>query len=191
MKDTEDLVSLLGKHLHQIRSDQKLTLEQLSEKSGVSRSMLSQIERGKTNPTFGTLWNLSKALGLDMSELVEDIEAEGAGAHIIEHLTQEETPKIASAQSGCTLRILGPPDLVGQCEWYELSIEVGGSLKSQPHAQGCREHLTLFEGEVEVISGSHAITMLIGDTARYPADIPHEIINRGETAVRALLLVLG
>ena len=46
-----------------------LTLEQLAEKSGVSKSMLSQIERGIVSPTFSVLWNLTQSLGIDLSVL--------------------------------------------------------------------------------------------------------------------------
>ena len=59
---------LLGPRLHQLRKRKKLTLDELAVMSGVSRSMLSQIERGQTNPTFATLWNLTRALGVRSEE---------------------------------------------------------------------------------------------------------------------------
>ena len=191
MTQNEDIVSLLGKHLQQIRKEKKLTLEQLAQKSGVSRSMLSQIERGQANPTFGTLWNLSRALGLDMSELVEEFESNGSEQSKIEHVTAENTPRITSTQSGYTLTILGPPDLVGQYEWYELTIQPGGALISQPHSQGCREHLTILSGEAEIKSGDQAQRVKSGDTTRYPADILHSISCIGDDHVSALLIVMG
>ena len=191
MAHNEDIVSLLGKHLQQIRKEKKLTLEQLAQKSGVSRSMLSQIERGQANPTFGTLWNLSRALGLDMSELVEEFESNGTGQNKIEHVTAENTPRITNVQSGCTLTILGPPELVGQYEWYELTIQPAGALISQPHTQGCREHLTILSGAAEIKSGEQTLVAETGDTARYPADLPHSIKWVGAAPLSALLIVMG
>ncbi|MFK7800273.1 MAG: helix-turn-helix domain-containing protein [Anaerolineae bacterium] len=191
MANNEDIVSLLGKHLQQIRKDKKLTLEQLAKKSGVSRSMLSQIERGQANPTFGTLWNLSRALGLDVSELVEEFEASGSAQSKIEHVTADNTPRITNNQNGCTLALLGPPDLVGQFEWYDITIKPGGYLNSQPHTQGCREHLTVVSGRAEVTSGERQLTLSAGDTARYQADVPHAIKCIGKETLSALLVVMG
>ncbi len=191
MKDNSEIVSLLGKHLQQIRKEKKLTLEQLSQKSGVSRSMLSQIERGQANPTFGTLWNLSRALGLDMSELVEEFESSGPISGKIDVLLAADTPRISNTQNGCTLAILGPHDQVGQFEWYELQIEPDGILDSQPHTQGTREHLTVLQGAAEVTSGDQTIQLNVGDTGRYKADVPHAIRCAGKVALKALLVVMG
>ena len=191
MNNNAEIVTLLGKHLQQIRKEKKLTLEQLSKKSGVSRSMLSQIERGQANPTFGTLWNLSKALGLDMSELVEEFESSGTGAGKIEVLLAADTPRISNAQNGCTLSILGPHDQVGQFEWYELEIAPGGILSSQPHSQGCVEHLTILQGEANVTSGDQSIVLTQGDTGRYKADISHSIACVSKTPLKAILVVMG
>ena len=59
----------IGKIMKEARKSLGLTLERLSERTGVSRSMLSAIERGATNPTFSIVWALSQALGVDLSLL--------------------------------------------------------------------------------------------------------------------------
>ena len=60
----------LGPRLRDQRQARGLTLEGLAQASGVSRSMLSQVERGEANPTFATLWSLTQALGLSLDDLV-------------------------------------------------------------------------------------------------------------------------
>ncbi len=185
------LVSQLGRHLQRLRKERRLTLEQLSVKSGVSRSMLSQIERGQTNPTFGTLWNLSNALGLDMSELVENLETDVQANKALVHLSSANTPTINNAQSGCNLTILGPSTLVEEYEWYDLRIEPGCCLDSEPHNAGCTEHLTVLAGQARVVSGENALVLNTGDTARYRADIPHSIAAVGDGALHAMLVFVG
>ncbi len=187
---TNTLVSSLGKHLQRLRKDRRLTLEQLALKSGVSRSMLSQIERGQANPTFGTLWNLSNALGLDMSELVENVETTVLAQKPLEHLTAANTPRISNPQSGCTLTILGPSSLVQEFEWYDLRIDRAGALASEAHAAGCMEHLTVIAGQAKVMSGENVLVLNEGDTARYRADVPHEIAAVGDAALHAILVVV-
>ena len=187
----DELVSILGKHLQQLRKERDLTLEQLAQKSGVSRSMLSQIERGQANPTFGTLWNLSHALGLEMSELVEEIETNHPSDHKIEHVSAENTPCIRNPHNGCTLRILSPSSLIEQFEWYELEIRPNGILDSQPHIQGCHEHLTVLSGVASVRCGDKTLHLDTGETARYRADVPHSIACAGNQLLRAILIVLN
>lgn len=89
------------------------------------------------------------------------------------------------------LRILGPLDLVGSFEWYELTIEPGGALESEPHSLGSTEHLTVLHGMLEVESGAHSQHVRHGETVRYPADTRHAIRNHGKTRAVALLVVIN
>src|SRR5215510_4211100 len=76
----------IGGKLHLIRKARNLTLSQVEELSGVSKSMLSQIERGKVNPTFATLWHLTQSLGIDIGELLEKARSAAGRMRAIEHL---------------------------------------------------------------------------------------------------------
>lgn len=178
----------LGPRLHTIRKARGLTLDELSERSGISKSMLSQIERGQTNPTFGTLWNITQSLGLELSELVEaGVRKAGAA---IERLAGNLTPTIASKDGGCLLRILSPPGTAGLMEWYELTVEPGRALESEPHGLGAMEHLTCLAGRLQVRSAEAEQELAAGDTARYRGDVPHAIANPGKQPARALLVVI-
>tara|TARA_R110002072_G_scaffold123048_27_gene258177 strand:+ start:2985 stop:3560 length:576 start_codon:yes stop_codon:yes gene_type:complete len=188
MKDAQ-LVARLGRRLRTVRKKGQLTLEQLAESSNVSRSMLSQIERGEANPTFATLWNLTRALGIDLAELVEDASEEECSA--IELLSAAQIPKIDNAAAGCQLAILSPPSLAGQTEWYELVMAAKGELDSLPHAVGTLEHLTVIEGQADLTSGEDHSRLGPGDTARYRADLPHCIRNSANSPLRAFLVVMG
>lgn len=178
---------LLGPRLHQARKRRKLTLEQLATRSGVSRSMLSQIERGQTNPTFATLWNLTRALGVELSDLVEG--RSGVQASAITVLPAHFTPEIRTEDGACVLRILSPAANAGGFEWYELIMKAGASLVSEPHGVGAVEHLSLLEGRLEVQSGAERSPLAAGNTARYPADVPHAIHNLADEPARAILVV--
>ncbi|MEL6364054.1 MAG: XRE family transcriptional regulator [Pseudomonadota bacterium] len=182
----DDAAPEIGPRLQARRRALGWTLEDLAARSGVSRSMLSQIERGRANPTFATLWGLTRALGLDLSELGETPAASGA----VEVAPAHFTPEIKSADGLCTLRILSPIDLAGRTEWYELTVEPGGALVSEPHAAGSREHLTALDGALEIESGPSTGRVEAGATARYAADAPHIIRNGGAEPARALLVVL-
>lgn len=172
----------LATSLRDARRARGLSLDAVAKLSGVSRSMVSQIERGESSPTVATLWNLTQALQVDFAGLLEGRPAGG-----IEIVRAGAAPVIAARGSGVKIRILSPPEAVGEHEVYELIFDQGGALVSDPHGPGCREHLAVIEGRLQVESGEAAETLTAGDTARYAADRPHAI--RAEAAARAILIV--
>ncbi len=177
----------VGAALQRLRLARGLTLEDLSRIAGVSKSMLSQIEREKANPTIAITWRLANALGVPIGELLAS-----AQRHIetIRLLESHETPTLPGPHAGYVLRILGPMELAGKYEWYELTLAPGGELVSQPHDPGTVEHLTLLHGAIEIEVGAAEKKVKLGATARYPADQQHAIRNPGKTEAKALLIVI-
>ncbi|QYK40764.1 MAG: helix-turn-helix domain-containing protein [Paracoccaceae bacterium] len=160
-----------------------LSLDAVARLSGVSRSMVSQIERGESSPTVATLWNLTQALGVDFAGLVTPREGPA-----ITVTRAGDAPVIEGRGQGCRIRILSPPEAVGRHEVYDLSFAVGGALESRAHGPGCREHLTVIEGALAVQSGTESARLGPGDSARYPADRDHAI-RAEDGAARAILIV--
>ncbi|NIA67426.1 helix-turn-helix domain-containing protein [Pelagibius litoralis] len=188
--DAESIVSKVAEMLRSVRKQQQLTLDDLAQRSGVSRSMLSQIERGESNPTLATLWNLTQALGVDFAGLLGSEPAAEPSSGQVERLPAQRTPTIDSRGERCRLRILSPPDLAGKVEWYELQLEAGGALVSDAHAPGSMEHLTVLEGRIGVQSGLREEEGGAGDTLRYRADVAHRIAALAGEPAKALLIVL-
>lgn len=179
----------LGQALQALRKGKSLTLDKLAQSSGVSKSMLSQIERGQTNPTFATLWSLTNALGVEISDVLEQSESSQNTPILIEHLESHFTPTIKNPDGKCTLRILSPVSSVADLEWYEIRIDAEGRLQSGAHTSGTIEHLTVLKGELSVTSDETNITIKEGETARYRADFPHSITNMSAHETLAILVV--
>lgn len=180
----------VGQAIQAIRSQQKLSLDALSKRSGVSKSMLSQIERNLTNPTIAVLWKLAQALDSSVGDILGlSQDAVSPTEPSISFQSAHATPVIKNKDGTCELRILGPIDLAGTTEWYALTVEPGGVLASDPHELGTREHLTVLSGQWRVQSGNSEQLLHTGETARYPADQPHVISNIGDTTATAWLVV--
>lgn len=177
----------VGATLQRLRLARGLTLEDLSRIAGVSKSMLSQIEREKANPTIAITWRLANALGVEIGELLS---SDTRSLDAIRVLDAHETPTLPGAHAGYSLRILGPMDLAGKYEWYELTLAPGGELASQAHDPGTVEHLTVIHGAVELEVGTDKKKVRHGATARYPADQDHAIRNTAKTEAKALLVVV-
>jgi transcriptional regulator with XRE-family HTH domain len=179
----------VGVALALFRQRSGLSLDGLARQSGVSKSMLSQIERGRTNPTVAIVWRLAHALGVDTAELLQGGEGLAARQPLV-LMPEGHTPTMRSSDGRCELRILGPVELAGRFEWYELILQPQGALRSEPHETGAREHLTVLSGSVHVHSGDQSRVVAAQQTVRYAADAPHSIVNESKTRVTAILVVL-
>jgi len=178
----------VGATLAALRQARALSLDELSRRAGVSKSMLSQIERSQANPTVAVVWRLANALGVSIGELLGS--AHGPAAPSVTVMPAHATPALRSPDGLCELRILGPIDLAGRFEWYELTVQPGGALVSQAHEPGSREHLSVLSGALELSAGDSAARVRRGETARYAADQAHAIRNAARTAATALLAVV-
>jgi transcriptional regulator with XRE-family HTH domain len=184
VENSDDILTRLPARLKEARRKQGLSLDAVANLSGVSRSMVSQIERGNSSPTIATLWNLTRALQVDFAGLLDaDTDSDR-----IQILRAADVPSIDNMGQGCRIRILSPPEEAGQHEVYELEFDAGGALTSPPHTRGAREYLIATSGRLTVTSGTATEQIAPGDTARYNADIAHAITATNGPAT-ALLIV--
>jgi len=176
----------VGEQIQRLRNERKMTLDDLSRAAGVSKSMLSEIERDKANPTIAVAWRLTNALGVSLDQLFAPQRAPETLSVVGPH----DIPTLAGHDAKYQLRVWGPIELAGKFEWYELTLQVGGALVSNAHEPGTREHLTVLHGTVEVEASGTAKRLKAADTARYVADVPHAIRNIGKSEAKALLVVI-
>jgi transcriptional regulator with XRE-family HTH domain len=178
----------VGQTLATLRQQRQLSLDELSRLAGVSKSMLSQIERNQANPTVAVVWRLANALDVPLAELLQ-----GAPASTSPHITTvaaHATPAMRAPDESWELRILGPIELAGQFEWYRLELQPGAALVSEAHEPGSREHVTVLSGGLRVESGEARTALVAGETARYAADQAHALRQEGNEAAVALLVVM-
>ena len=174
-----------GNTLNRLRQAGKLSLGDLSEQSGVAKSMISQIEKNESNPTLATITRLSRALGTSVEAILAD---QPEGSALVQKAKKQDIPLIQSEDGLCTLRIIGWIESVEYAQWYDFTAQAGGKLESSPHPLGSVENLSILEGEVEVRIGSESWTAKAGETLRYRADREHVITNTGDTPVRATMV---
>ena len=185
---SEELSKRLAKRLKEARKERALSLDALSKLSGVSRSMLSAIERSESSPTVAILWNLTSALNLDFAGLLDGAKEEATP--ILEVIRAHDAPVILSHGKKCRIKILSAPETVGDTEIYEIEFQSGGILKSDPHRHGCTETLSVISGAIKVETDGVREIVYAGDTIRYRADRPH-ILSVIDEQARAVLIVSG
>lgn len=176
----------LSKQVAALRKKKGWTLEQLSAACGVSRSMLSQIERNHVNPTLVVALRIAQAFGISVSDLLDIPNVSPA----IDVIRAEDRSYHFRKHGECSIRTLSPLRLEKDVEFYELILRPGGALKSAAHFAGTRELLTVHQGTVRVTSGQEQSELETGGSAHYGADLPHAIENTGTGDVIAFLVVI-
>ncbi len=177
----------LGKRVKKLRGDRGWSLEELANVSGVSRSMLSEIEREKANPTLTVTFRIARAFGLTLQELIESAEASASKIQVIR---ANDRAQVYRSDKQCEIRTLSPINLEKDVEFYELTLRPGGTLRSQPHFEGTREFLTVEEGTVRIESDQNSEELAKGDSGTYRADVPHAIVNTGKGDALVFLVVI-
>jgi len=176
---------VLRSRVRDLRRKRGWTLEQLSAACGVSRSMLSEIERQRANPTLVVAYRIAQAFGMSLGELVEIPNA----TQRIDIIRADDRTFHYRSDRYCRIRTLSPLHLEKSVEYYEVVLRPGGALKSAPHFEGARELLTVQEGSVRIRSAGDTAELHKGDSAHYPADVPHAIENSSSTDAVLFLVV--
>ena len=183
--DNSDAITQhLGDRVRQLRAERGWSLQVLASASGVSRSMLSQIERDQANPTLAVTLRIAQAFGMTLGDLVQVADASSA----ITVIRANDRAYHYRSDKHCRIRTLSPLNLEKDVEFYEVQLQPGGALRSAPHFEGTREFVTVQKGHVRLDSGTDSEALAPGDSASYRADVPHAIVNTGKT--EALLFLV-
>jgi transcriptional regulator with XRE-family HTH domain len=178
------LGSRLAARVRALRHQRGWSLERLSSVCGVSRSMLSQIERSEANPTVAVALAVATAFGISLNELVES-PTQGSPLQVIR---ADDLHYVYRSDRDCRIRTLSPLTPERSLEFYEITFQPDGALRSAPHFVGTREHLTVQRGHLRVEAGEFAAELRRGDSIAYPADVAHAIVNIGGTTAVAYLV---
>jgi transcriptional regulator with XRE-family HTH domain len=179
----EDLNQRVAQNLKLLRDERKLSLERLSELTGVSKSMLGQIERGDSSPTIATVWKISSGLKVSFTALLD---APRADTHIV---YKAQIQPLVEDNGRYRLYPQFPIDAGRRFEIYLIEIEKGGCLSAEAHPQGTHEFLTVFQGELNLQVDEQEYHVAEGDAIQFRADRPHAYHNPGETLTRISLTI--
>ncbi len=172
---------IIGLNLKRLREERNLSLGQLAEMAGVSKMMLSQLEKGNSNPTINTVWKITGALHLPYTSLLElpdnkVIHVRRADIHELE----EDKYHIFSYYAKDSSR---------KFELYQIELDEGCVHKSIGHSTESSEYIMLFEGEMELeVNGENHI-LKNNDGFCFDATVPHIYRNKSDKKVSAMLMI--
>jgi transcriptional regulator with XRE-family HTH domain len=165
-----------------------LTLRDLSAKSGISSSMISDVERAAKSPTIATVSALAEALGIPVSTLFESPRQRRGRIHVSR---ASKRSQIVDPGSGARRDGYRPALSTSKLEFVRYVVPARAQAGPfAAHAPGTIEHLLLAAGSIRVMFGSETALLRTGDCCTCMADAPHAFDNR-EGDVEALMYIVA
>jgi transcriptional regulator with XRE-family HTH domain len=179
-------VDCFGRAVGEARARSGLSLSDLAAASGVSRAMLSKVERGERQPTLPVAGRIAQGLGLTLSQLL------GARASCGAFVVARGAGRLAfrDGSSGFLRELLSPPVAGSGLELVRHSIAEGGSSgELPPYPQGTRKLVLVQEGRLMLRVGACYAELEADDSAHFEAEVPHSFANGGEGTCTYLLVI--
>ena len=178
----DDINNVVAGNLRQLREERGLSLAQAAREAGVSKSLLSQIERGEVNPTISTVWKIAAGLKVTFTRLTTRPAEE---FEIVD--TRTVRPILADEGRFHNYPLFGLAEDT-PFELYYLDLDPGAFLAAEPHLPGAREYVTIITGELTVTAGERELTAGPGVALRFPADRPHSYRAGGERCLVSMVI---
>lgn len=185
MEDAFTTECRVAARLKALRADRGLTLDELGKRSGVSRSMISLIERAESSPTASVLDRLSAALGVTLASMF----AEETRVDARPIVRRGEQVAWSDPETGYVRRNVSPPGFPSPIELVEVVLPSGAQVA---YDSGFRDppvdqQVWVIEGSIEVRVGDQVHQLEAGDCLAMRIDRPIGFRNRGVSAARHLV----
>ena len=165
----------LGFRVRELRRVKGLTLNELAETSGVSRAMISKIERGEKNPTLVVAAGISEGLGVTLSQLIGTVERREVVV-----IPRDRRMVMRDPETGFERQLLSPTFGSRAVEFIRNVIPEGStSGEFPPHKRDVQEYLVVERGRLVAILDGEQYLLETGDAIYFEADVTHRFDNVG------------
>ena len=173
----------IADNLRNLRENRNLSLDQLSERTGVSKSMLRQIETGKSSPTIATIWKIANGLRVSFTALLRKptVAAEVRSFRGQAPLTGEK--------DHYRLFPLVPFEPQQSFETYYVEIDPDTVFKGEPHEGDVYEYVFVIKGKLRIVVEEKSFDINENEFLQFQADRPHEYHSVGDNMVCAIMQI--
>jgi transcriptional regulator with XRE-family HTH domain len=188
---SSDLNARIAQRVRELRVEQGLSLEGLAGKSGVSRSMISLIERGESSPTAVVLEKLASGLGVMLASLFNPLAAATTPSPDGPVARREDQPQWRDPASGYLRRNVSPPGVPQPMQIVEVNFPAGGRVAFETGGRDVRVHqqVWVLEGAIDVTLGEECHRLREGDCLAMQLDRPTMFHNPTRKPVRYAVVI--
>ena len=172
----------IGTNLRRIREGSGLSLDKAAEATGVSKSMLGQIERGETSPTITILWKIANGLKVSFTALTKE------EPRPVSVVREGEISPLRADQGRYSLYTLFPFDPERRFEIYSVKLEPGCIFQAEGHLKG-EEYVIVFRGQLNLTVDGEVFEITKGNGLKFLADKPHTYHNPGDTLTEVSMII--
>lgn len=177
-----ELGKIIAFNLKQLRTQRNLSLGQLAKESGISKAMLSDIEKGSSNPTINTIWKIANGLKVPYTRLMDSIHHEATVVRKSELVMQTgETP---SYRVYCYYKTAP----VRNFELFYVELDAKSSNNAIGHSEKAQEYVYIIQGELILGTEKEEYTLSQGDSLVFDSSISHSYTNRQETLLAFMVI---
>lgn len=173
-----EIHEIIAENLKKYRKNEGLTLDKVATMTGVSKTMLGQIERLDSTPSISTIWKISNGLKLSFTSLIEEQTED------IEVIKKSELHEITMDSDKYKVYPYFSFEQDKQFEIYMVEIKPGGFLESERHTNGATEYLTVYEGELELVVNNQIYYLEKNDSIKFKANCQHSYRNKGNDTTK-------
>ncbi len=164
----------MGARVKRLRADRGLSLRELASTSGVSASLLSQLERDRANPSIATLQRVAQSLRVSIFALLPEDGSSGAT------VVRPDNRRKLVIQDGQLRYELLSPDTNRQMEVWIGRLRAGAQMGSETSSHPSEEFILVLRGQMEITIGADTHRLEEGCSIQYDGHMPHRITNVGE-----------
>lgn len=176
-----EISEIIAINLKKLREERNMSLGQLADAAGVSKVILSQIEKGDSNPTVNTIWKITGALNLPYTSLLEIPEST---AVLIKKSDISEL-----IENKYHIFNYYPKTADRNFELYQIEVEPGCIHPSIGHSSNSFEYIMIMEGEMHLKIGEETYLLKKDDAISFNASGPHCYQNNSLETAKAILLI--
>ncbi|HHY27983.1 MAG TPA: helix-turn-helix domain-containing protein [Desulfitobacterium dehalogenans] len=175
--------SALGEQLKNTRTKMGLSLSEVSSMTGVSKTMLSQIERSESIPTIATVWKIANGLRIKFETLLENTNK------LYEVKSIDTMIPLTDNDDHILLYCIFPFSPISGFELFYGIIKPGCNYSSENHQNSSTEYLSVSQGELELVIGANTYHIKAGSAIAFDSRKDHKYINNGEVDVIAHFVI--
>jgi transcriptional regulator with XRE-family HTH domain len=176
-----EIGEIIAVNLKRIREERHLSLAQLAEQAGVSKVILSQIEKGDSNPTINTIWKITGALQLPYTSLLEPPEAKAV------HVKKTDISDLE--EDGYHIFSYYPKNQDRNFEMYQIEMDDGCIHESIGHSSNSSEYVMVLEGQMILDVNGSEYRLEADDALFFDASYPHVYKSVSKQRVKAVLII--